>query len=459
MKIFNANSNHNRKLLFHLHLLCDIRIHDFLASLMLQLLLRGFTQTVIDNSTHIACTALVKFFFSHLTFPVISTDFQLIHTVRMLGEQGLELVAQHPPGGHPNILVHSRGNRADHPAVAVAMPHLFADFFGFGAVPQLIPGLDVQVAHNLLVLGAVAGHDIAIGVDEEGVKAHIAGQQALLPVDVVDQAVIKVGAEPLLGAVAAQKLIDQIFKVFSHHRTVVDDILGLYEIEAVVQGSSGKLHAHLVGDVVQRHQVRGILVLYRHAKADVLHAHLAEGFQRLIAALVTILQAANLVVGLLQTLDGDADANLWELLAQVHNAIGKKAVGRDHDTITLFIQLPYNIFQVSADKRLAAGNVGKIHPGQFLDRLNADFFLRLGGSLVPVAHRTACIAAIGHNNSTIQFFVSSCLITSHCLCPSFFSSLRCIINGKQLFIIAFNRIKRDRLAVFRVLVSQHMVRP
>ena len=124
-----------------------------------------------------------------------------MHVVGLLGEQGLHLVLEHPPAGLPDVLVHGRAHRADHPAVAIAVADLRADPLGLVGVPQLVPGLLVEVAHDLLVLGAVAGHHVAVGVDEEGVERHVAGQQARLAVDVVDEAVVEVGAEPLLGAV------------------------------------------------------------------------------------------------------------------------------------------------------------------------------------------------------------------------------------------------------------------
>ena len=71
MKIFNTNSNHYSNLLF-LHLLCDISIHDFLASLMLQLLLARFTQTVVDHTVHIAGAALVQILFGDFAITIVT---------------------------------------------------------------------------------------------------------------------------------------------------------------------------------------------------------------------------------------------------------------------------------------------------------------------------------------------------------------------------------------------------
>ena len=176
MKIFNTNSNHYSNLLF-LHLLCDISIHDFLASLMLQLLLARFTQTVVDHTVHIAGAALVQILFGDFAITIVTADLQLVHAVRMLGEESLELVNQNPGSRLPDVLMHRRRNTTNHPTVTITATNLCTNLLGLRAVPQLIPSLIVQVAHNLFVLGAIARHNIAIRVDEEGIEAHVARQQ------------------------------------------------------------------------------------------------------------------------------------------------------------------------------------------------------------------------------------------------------------------------------------------
>ena len=80
----------------------------------------------------------------------------------------------------------------------------------------------------------------------------------------------------------------------------MDDVLCLNEVEAVMQRSSCKLHAHLIGDFVQRNKVRSVLILDGHAETNVLHAHLTQLLQRAITTLVAVLQTTDLVVGLLQ---------------------------------------------------------------------------------------------------------------------------------------------------------------
>lgn len=305
--------------------------------------LGGFGQSVVDLGAKVTGGAGVELLLGHAALLVVAHDLELVHVVRPLGEQRLHLVLEHPPAGLPDVLVHGRAHRADHPAVAVAVAHLRADLLRLVGVPQLVPGLLVEVAHDLLVLGAVAGHYVAVGVDEEGVERHVARQQARLTVDVVDEAVVEVGAEPLLGAVGPEQLVDQVLEVLGHHGAVVDDVLGLDEVEAVVQRRRGELHAQLVGDLVEGHQVGRVEVLHRHAEAHVGVLELDELLERGVAAIVAVLQASDLVVGLLQALDGDADADVGELLAQVNDAVGEEAVGGDHDAVGLFVELAHDV--------------------------------------------------------------------------------------------------------------------
>ena len=310
---------------------------------------------------------------------------------------------EHPPAGLPDVLVHGRAHRADHPAVAVTVTNLNSNLLSLVGVPELIPRLLVEVAHDLLVLGAVAGHHVAVGVDEEGVERHVAGKKARLAVDVVDESVVKVGAEPLLWAVGPEQLVNQVLEVLGHHGTVVDDVLGLDEVEAVVQRRRGELHAQLVGNLVEGHQVGRVEVLHRHAEADVGVLELHELLERGVAAVVSVLQAADLVVSLLQALDGNADADVGKLLAQVDDAVGEETVGGDDDAVGLLIELAHDVLEVLPDEGLAAGDVGEVHLGEFLDRLDGELLLRTAGSLVTVAHGAARVAAVGDDDGTVEF--------------------------------------------------------
>ena len=188
----------------------------------------------------------------------------------------------------------------------------------------------------------------------------------------------------------------------------MDYVLCLNKVEAIVQRSSCKLHAHFVGNLIQRNKVGSILVLDCHSEANVLHAHLTQLFQRAVTTLVAILQATDLVVGLFQALDGNTDTDLRELLAQVNNTISEETVGRNDDTVGLLVQLTHDIFQISTDKRFAASDVCEIHLRQLLDSFDADFLFRLGRCFITVAHGS--VAAVSDNNRTIQFLFA---IVSH----------------------------------------------
>ena len=168
-----------------------------------------------------------------------------------------------------------------------------------------------------------------------------------------------------------------------------------------MQRCSCELHAHLVGDLIQRNKVRSILVLNSHTETNVLHTHLTQFLQCAVTTLVTILQASDLVVGLLQTLDGDTNTDLRELLAQVNDTVCEETVGRNNDTVGLLVQFPHDILQVGADKRLAASDVGEVHLRQLLDGLDADFLFRLGRCLITVAHGATSVAAVSDDDRTI----------------------------------------------------------
>lgn len=380
-----------------------IPLHCLMCLVYVRVGLGRLGQAVVDLGAQVAGGAGVELFLGHATLLVVAHDLELVHVVGLLCEQRLHLVPEHPPAGLPDVLVHGRAHRADHPAVAVAVADLSADPLGLVGVPELIPGLLVEVAHDLLVLCAVAGHDVAVGVDEEGVERHVAGQQARLAVDVVDEAVVEVGAEPLLGAVGPEQLVDQVLEVLRHHGAVMDDVLGLDEVEAVVQRRRGKLHAQLVRDLVEGYQVGRVEVLHRHAEAHVGVLELDELLERGVAAVIAVIQAADLVVGLLQALNGDADADVGELLAQVDDAVGEEAVGGDDDAVGLLVELANDVLEVLANEGLAAGDVGEVHLGELLDGLDGELLLRAAGSLVAVAHGAARVAAVGDDDGTVEF--------------------------------------------------------
>ena len=181
----------------------------------------------------------------------------------------------------------------------------------------------------------------------------------------------------------------------------MDDVLCLNEVEAVMQRSSCELHAHLVGDFIQRNQVRSVLVLNSHTEANILHAHFTQLLQRTVATLVAVLQTTDLIVGLLQTLDRDTNTNLRELFAQINDTVSKETVRGNNDTVGLLVQFTHNIFQVGTDERLTASDVCEVHLRQLLDGFNANFFFRLGRRFITVAHRATSVAAISNDDRTI----------------------------------------------------------
>ena len=168
------------------------------------MLAAGFGQAVVDNRVEVTGGELIQILLSDLAVAIVAHDLEFVHAILLLFKETQELMNEYPPQRLPDILVHGGRNGAYHPAVPVAMANLFAHFIRLLAVPQLIPRLRVEVAHDLLVLCAVAGHYVAVRVDEESIEAHIAGQKALLSVYIVDQTVVEVGTEPLFGTVGLQ---------------------------------------------------------------------------------------------------------------------------------------------------------------------------------------------------------------------------------------------------------------
>ena len=270
-------------------------------------------------------------------------------------------------------------------------------------MPKRLPGLPVEITHDQLFPGAVAGHHVAVGVQEKGVEAHVALQQPFAAVDIVDEAVVEIGPEPLLGAPGFQQFIDKPLKIRRHHGPVVDFVLRLDEIKAVMHRCRGKFHAQLVGQPVQRHQLRRVPVLHRHAEAHVPQAHFLQPFQGFQAPVVAVRQAPNLVVGLFQPLDGDPDADVRERPAQVHDPVGEIAVGGNHDPVTFLPQLPDDLLQVLPQKGLAAGDVGEIHPGQLFYGLHRDLLFGPGRRLIAAAHAAPGVAAVGHDDGAVEF--------------------------------------------------------
>ena len=99
------------------------------------------------------------------------------------------------------IFVHGWRNRTNHPTISCAMTHYISNLIGLIRIPKLVPCLFIKISHDLLVLGAVARHDITIRVNEEGVESHVTRKKSVLSKNVVNQAVIKIGTEPFFWGV------------------------------------------------------------------------------------------------------------------------------------------------------------------------------------------------------------------------------------------------------------------
>lgn len=365
-------------------------------------------ETVVDRSLHITSRKSVELLLGNTTFFVVANNFQLMHVVLLTR---LELVPKNPGGRLPDVLMHGGRDGANHPAVAIAVAHLRTNPLGLRAVPKLVPAMLVEVAHDLLVFGTVAGHNIAIRINEERVERHVAWEQALLSVDVVDKSMVEVCTEPLLGALGLEELVHKVLEVLGNHWAIVDDVVRLDKIEAVVEGRSRKLHSKLVGQLVERDEVLGILVLNSHAETNVRMLHLNELLERLVSALEPVRKPANLVVGLLKTLDGDANSHLGELLTEVEDSIGEIPVGGDDDAVALLVELAYDVLEVSTNERLAARDVGEVHARELLDRLERELLLRTRRRLEATAHITTRVATISNDYSAVELLV--CHIASY----------------------------------------------
>ena len=184
--------------------------------------------------TAFAGGAPIQYFLCYFSVPIIPNNSIFIHRVLLFLKEVNKFMLDDPKRRSPDIFVHRRGYRADHPAIPIAAAYFSSDRFCSFTVPQFIPSLQVQVAHDLLRLCTITGHHISEWIDEEGIKAHIAGQQPFLTINVINQTMVKVSTHPLLGAVGFQQFVDQILEVRGYHRAVMDDIIGFHKVETIV---------------------------------------------------------------------------------------------------------------------------------------------------------------------------------------------------------------------------------
>ena len=102
--------------------------------------------------------------FGDFAITIIAADFQLVHAVRMLGEQSLELVNQNPGSRLPDVLVHRRTYAADHPAVTVTATNLCTNLLGLHPCFLAVDGLD-RVGQLAQFAAAVEVHTRCISID------------------------------------------------------------------------------------------------------------------------------------------------------------------------------------------------------------------------------------------------------------------------------------------------------
>ena len=174
----------------------------------------------------------------------------------------------------------------------------------------------------------------------------------------------------------------------------MNNIFRFHKVKGVMQGSRGKFHIHFIGEIIECHQIFGIGVLHRHTKAHILHSHFHQLFQRRISTVKPVLKPPDLIICLLQALNGNTDSNVWKFSAQIHNPVGKKAVGRYDNPVALLGKLPHNILQICPYKRLPTGDIGKVHGRKLFNHIERDFLLRKRRLFVAVTHITARIAAV-----------------------------------------------------------------
>ena len=181
----------------------------------------------------------------------------------------------------------------------------------------------------------------------------------------------------------------------------MNNILSLHKVKGIVKGSRCKLHIHFIGKIIKRYQILGIQILNGHAKAYILHSHFHQFFQCGVASVKAILKPPDLIIGLFQPFNRNADPNIRKFPAQLHDPVCKKAVCRNDNSVTFFAQLPDNFLQICADKGFSSCDIGKIHRRQLFDRFKGDLLLRLRRFFVSATHITAGITAISHDHCSV----------------------------------------------------------
>ena len=148
-------------------------------------------------------------------------------------------------------------------------------------------------------------------------------------------------------------------------------------------------------------------VLDCHAESYILHPHPAENLKSMVSTFEPVRQPAYLIIRLFQSFNRDPNTDIREFFAEIHDAVCEETVGGDHDAVAFLIEFPHDILQIRPDKRLAAGDICKIHSRQLPYCLDRYFFFRSGRCLIAIAHGTSCITAICNNNRSVQLLFLS----------------------------------------------------
>ena len=301
-----------------------------------------------------------------------------------------------------NVLFHHRSGGSHHPAVLGAGAHLFADLLRLFAEPDFLKVLRVvDVAHAFLPvtrLQAVARVNFAPRVRKEVHGTRFARQHALATLNILDKAQVEERAEPRLRVIFLKQAVHQLADVVAEFFLVANLVVFLVEVVTIVESRGREFEIHREREFIKRNQVVAVPVAKRLAKADILHAHFMERLESLHAAFKAVIAAAQEVVGAFEAFDTHTDANVRETFRKLDDAIHPPTAGANHDTRSLGVKDFDDIFQILADKRLAAGHVRKLELRENFQILRLDFFALLGRVLPDVAHLAAHLAAVRGNH-------------------------------------------------------------
>lgn len=145
------------------------------------------------------------------------------------------------------------------------------------------------------------------------------------------------------------------------------------------------------------------MVRHRTAEANVLQSHVLQGEQRAQSFVETSGMAAQFVVFLAQSFDGDADAYVRELFRQSHYAVLEPSRSGNHDTRRMLVTLRHDFLQVFPNKRFASRQVDELQLRQRLQVLRLDFLLSVCRVFPDVTHLATHRTAIRQNDTCVRW--------------------------------------------------------